>query len=169
MQKYYQFPSHRRCKLWLTQNDLFEVERQSLATEMGDRRLFWSRKILSEISLQLSTKIKAIPEVELRREVLGWLIAARSSHGHFADYPKRFSHNEQDLHCDCSRRCSQLHLFSCPNARVHRPKLWCRMLKRHFTPEKILGTPEGVRTFAEWAPSTELLRGNRSQGDQEEN
>ena len=126
-------------------------------------------KSYQKLGLRPSTKIKAMPEMELRREVLGWLIAARSGHGHFADYHERFGHEEQDLHCECGRRRSQLHPFSCPNARAHRPKLWCKTLKRHFTPEEILGTPEGVRIFAEWAPATGLFRRNRSHGEQEEN
>lgn len=33
-----------------------------------------------------SNKAKSTPELKLKREVLGWLIAVRSGHGHFADY-----------------------------------------------------------------------------------
>ncbi len=42
-----------------------------------------------------TTNVKTMPEMALKREVLGWLIAARSGHGHFADYHEIFSHNEQ--------------------------------------------------------------------------
>ncbi len=34
-------------------------------------------KSYQKLGLQPSTKIKAMPEMELRRKVLGWLIAAR--------------------------------------------------------------------------------------------
>ncbi len=101
-----------------------------------------------------------MPELNIRREVIGWLIAARSGHGHFADYHERFGHEEQDLHCECGRRSSQLHPFFCPSARSHRGKLWSKKLGRQLTqltPEEILGRPEGVRLFAEWAHATGLF------------
>lgn len=37
-----------------------------------------------------------MPELKLKRELLGWLIAARSGHGHFADYHEKFGHEEAD-------------------------------------------------------------------------
>lgn len=40
-----------------------------------------------------------------KRETLGWLITARSGHGHFAAYQERFNH---DLHCSCGLRRAQL-------------------------------------------------------------
>ena len=38
-----------------------------------------------EVGLQPSTRAKSMPEFDLQREVFGWLIAARSGHGHFVD------------------------------------------------------------------------------------
>ena len=33
----------------------------------------------------MGTNAKSMPEMNLNREVLGWLIPARTGHGHFAD------------------------------------------------------------------------------------
>ncbi len=60
---------------------------------------FGAVKTYQELGLRLTTNVKTIPEMALKREVLGWLIAARSGHGHFADYHERFGHDKQDLHC----------------------------------------------------------------------
>ena len=112
-----------------------------------------------------------MPEFALQREVLGWLIAARSGHGHFADfadYHERFGHDEQDLHCQCGQKRAQLHPFSCPKARPHRGKLLCKKLGRQLSPEEVLGTPEGVKVFAEWSPAMKLFGRNRIRGAQEE-
>lgn len=38
-----------------------------------------------------------LPELGLKREILGWLIAARSGHGHFADYQERFRHVSEEV------------------------------------------------------------------------
>ena len=94
--------------------------------------------------------------------MLGWLIAARSGHGHFADYHERFGHGEQDLHCQCGQKRAQLHPFSCPRARPHRGKLLCRKLGRQPSPEEVLGTSERVEIFAERGPATKLFGRNRN-------
>lgn len=122
-------------------------------------------KTYQELGLRPTTKVKTMPEIALKGEVLGWLIAARSGHRHFADYHERFGHDEEDLRCGCGQRRSQLHPFSCSNARAHRAKLWCKTQKGQLTPAEILGTPEGIKLFAEWPPATELFRRNRSHGE----
>lgn len=98
-----------------------------------------------------------MPEFTLQREVLGWLIAARSGHGHFANYHERFRHDEPDVLC---KRRAQLHPFSCPIARPHRGKLFCNKLERQLLPNDVLGTPEGVKVFAVWGPATKLFGRN---------
>ena len=105
-----------------------------------------------------------MPEINLNREVLGWLIAAKTGHGHFADYHDRFGHEKVDVQCKCGQRRSRLHLFSCSHARSHRAKLFSLTDKRPFTPSEILGTAKGVELFAEWAPKKELFRRNRGHG-----
>ena len=48
----------------------------------------------------------------------------------------------------------QLHPFSCPLGRTHRILLKCRRTHRELRPEEVLGSPEGVAVFAQWAPAT---------------
>ena len=57
---------------------------------------------------------------------------------------------------------AQLHPFSCPKARPHRGKLLCKKLGRQLSPEEVLGTPEGVKVFAEWSLATKLFGRNRN-------
>ena len=61
-------------------------------------------KTYRDSGLKPTTQIKSQPELSLKRGVLGWLIAARSGHGHFADYHERFGHEEADLRCECGHR-----------------------------------------------------------------
>ena len=44
-------------------------------------------------------------------------------------------------------------------------KLFSVADRRPFTPNEILGTAQGVKIFAEWAPKTELFRRNRGYGE----
>ena len=110
-----------------------------------------------ELGLKPTSRAKSLPELRLKREVQGWLIAARSGHGHFSAYHERFGHEETDAECVCGQRRAQLHPFSCPKAREHRLHLWCKKRQRQLSPEEVLGTPEGVAVFAKWAPATGLF------------
>lgn len=111
-----------------------------------------------DLGLTPTTRIKSLPELTIKREVLGWLIAARSGYGHFAAYHERFQHEEEtDTHCMCGQKRAQLHPFSCPLGRTHRALLKCRRTHRELRPEEVLGSPEGVAVFAQWAPATGLF------------
>ena len=125
-------------------------------------------KIYQDLGLKPSSNAKDMPELKLKREVLGWLIAARSGHGHFADYHKSFGHEEAEMRCKCGQRRARLHQFSCSTARPHRVKLFSIVKKKPLTPSEILGSPEGVRLFAGWAPETKLVRKNGSSGEASE-
>ncbi len=118
---------------------------------LGAAKTYW------DLGLKPTTRIKSQPELGLKREVLGWLIAARSGHGHFADYHERFGQEETDLRCECGYRRTQLHPFSCPNARPHRDKITSNLGKQ-LSPDELLGTPEGIKKFSEWALATGLFR-----------
>ena len=107
-----------------------------------------------ELGLKPTSRAKPLPELRLKREVQGWLIAARSGHGHFRAYHERFGHEEKDADCVCGQRRAQLNPFSCPKAREHRLHLW---RQRQLSPEEVLGTTEGVAVFAKWAPATGLF------------
>ena len=41
------------------------------------------------------------------------LLAARSGHGDFADYHKRFGHADASVKCSCGRQKSPSHIFYC--------------------------------------------------------
>lgn len=49
--------------------------------------------------------------------------------------------------------------------RIVRDKLFSLTDNRPFTPNEILGTAQGVKIFAEWAPKTELFWRNRGYGE----
>ncbi|KAM3537760.1 hypothetical protein ARSEF1564_009315 [Beauveria bassiana] len=63
--------------------------------------------------LQLKAELKKLPELTLQRRQLGYLLAAGTHHGDFADYHERFNHEDADLNCPCGRRKSPTHLFYC--------------------------------------------------------
>ena len=123
-------------------------------------------KIYQDLGLKPSSNVKDMPELKLKREILGWLIATRSGHGHFADYHEKSGHEEVELHCKCGQRRARLHTFSCSTARPLRVKLFSIDKKRPLTPSEILGTPEGVRLFASWAPETKIFSRNKNSGEE---
>ncbi len=112
-----------------------------------------------ELGLKPSSKqLKLAPQLSIKREILGWLIAARSGHGHFAAYHQRFGHEEdEDWRCSCGKYRAALHPFQCTNARAHRALLWSEKAKRTLSTEEVLSTGEGARVFAKWAPAIGLF------------
>ncbi len=90
-----------------------EKKDQAWQKEWGNKGTSQSIKIYQELKILPTTNVKSMPEMNLNREVLGWLIAARTGHGHFADYHDRFGHEEVDVHCRCGQKRSRLHPFSC--------------------------------------------------------
>ena len=100
-----------------------------------------------------------MPEMALEREVLGWLIAARSGHNHSADYHERFGHKEEDIYCKCGQRRSKSHPFSCSSARALRFKLFSVIDRRLLTQKEVLDTAQGIKTFAKWATKRNCLHG----------
>lgn len=71
-----------------------------------------ARQIYKDLGLKPTSQPKLFPELSLMREILGWLSASRSEHGHFAVYHERFGHDETDIWCRCGQRRAQLHPFS---------------------------------------------------------
>lgn len=59
---------------------------QAWLQEWGTKGASQAVRYYQELKIQPTTKVKGMPEMNLSRKVLGWLIAARSGHGHFADY-----------------------------------------------------------------------------------
>ena len=99
-------------------------------------------KSYHELGLEPTTRVKSMPEMALKREVSGWLIAARSGHGHFADYHERFGHDEEeeDMYCKCGQMRSKSHPFSCSSARALRVKLFSVIDRRLLSLRKSFAT-----------------------------
>lgn len=96
-----------------------------------------------DLGLMPTTRTKALSELIMKREVLGWLIAARSGRGHFAAYHDRFKHEEEiDKLCICGQRRAQPHPFSCSFERNHRALLRCQKTHKELGPEELLGSRE---------------------------
>lgn len=55
------------------------------------------------------------PELELPRWLLHRLIAARTGHGDFASYHRRFRHEDAILECVCGQETSPTHFVRCRN------------------------------------------------------
>ena len=159
--KYAKLPSAAELNL---DQSISNAKRKIRKMKDTNWRLEWQKGTFSgaaqtyvELGLKPTSRPKSLPELRLKREVQGWLIAARSGHGHFSAYHERFGHEETDIHCVCGQKRAQLHPFSCAHARKHKPHLWCKKLQRQLAPEEVLGTPEGVEAFAKWAPATGLF------------
>lgn len=125
-------------------------------------------KTYVELGLEPTTRAKSLPGLKLKREVQGWLIAARSGYGHFSAYHERFEHEGTDSNCLCGQKRLRLHPFRCAYTREHRQHLWSIKSLRQLTPDEVLGTPEGVAAFAMWAPATGLFRWRYGVGGEEE-
>ena len=66
--------------------------------------------------LELEMRRKKPPELALPRAVFARLIAARTGHGDFAAYHRRFKHTTATLHCERRREKSIGHLVQCRKA-----------------------------------------------------
>ena len=64
------------------------------------------------------------PALSLPRPVLARLLAARSGHGDFAKYHKRFGHTPATIHCRCGARTSPTHFFFCRYSRQRHLLEW---------------------------------------------
>ncbi|KAI0995394.1 hypothetical protein K3495_g12785 [Podosphaera aphanis] len=65
-----------------------------------------------EFGIKMNSQLP--PEISLLpRRSLGRLLAARSGHGDFAEYHRRFKHTDADLYCSCGQEKSPEHPFSC--------------------------------------------------------
>lgn len=63
--------------------------------------------------LDLQMRRKKPPELSLPRQLLHHLIAARSGHGDFAAYHRRFKHSDANLEYDCGLETSPFHSIRC--------------------------------------------------------
>ncbi|KHJ34665.1 hypothetical protein EV44_g3961 [Erysiphe necator] len=86
---------------------------------------FWSSqapKQYKDLEIRITSRIP--PELSLLpRWSLGKLLAARSGHGDFASYHRRFYHKNADHNCSCRLEKSPEHPFSCQLTRRLRGRL----------------------------------------------
>lgn len=106
---------------------LLTREEQQLATVSWARRQNWQeRKQMfadwwakncppSYQHLDLAVG-KGNPELTLTRRMLHRLLAERTGHGDFAEYHRRFNHEDADTRCGCGEEKSQWHFISCRRA-----------------------------------------------------
>ncbi len=109
-----------------------------------------------------------MPEITLKKEVLGWLIVARSGHGHFADYHEKFGHEEENIYCKCGQKRLKAHLFSCSSIKVLRVKLFSIKDRRPLIPKEVLGIAQDIKMFAKWALKTKLFTRSKKMREEEE-
>jgi ribonuclease HI len=105
----------------------------------------------------LGIPVKRKPaELQLPRYALGKLYAARTGHGDFAEYHRRFNHPDASLECSCGKDKTPVHFFFCSKGRAAARKAGWRRSRQ--TLDRLLGTEEGARHFAEWIDETKFFQ-----------
>lgn len=101
-------------------------------------------------SLGISPELKG-----LSRRALGALIAARSGHGDFAQYHRRFTHEDALMTCSCGEEKSTDHFFHCS---IGRSRARLSGGPRHSSPgiKWVLSTPKGAHAFGKWVELTKF-------------
>jgi hypothetical protein len=99
----------------------------------------------------ITTSPKCPAELHLPRPLLSRILAARTGHGDFADYHKRFNHGDAHLLCRCGKKKSPIHFFFCYIAKRRMPRPLGS--PSEMIPH-LLGTPKGAAKLAAWLPET---------------
>lgn len=107
-----------------------------------------------ELGLKSFLCAKIFLELKLKKEIQGQLIGARSGHGNFNIYQKRFENKETDENCVCQERRAQVHSFSNLNAKEHWLYLWCKKRQKQLSPEEVLRPLEKITFFTKQASAT---------------
>jgi ribonuclease HI len=102
----------------------------------------------TELMIRYSTDIE---ELQSDRKALGHILAARSQHGDYQAYHKRFNHNVTTPNCSCGRSKSPLHLFFCKLSSAKR--LFGKLPAAEAIPW-LLGTSSGSIKLARWLAAT---------------
>lgn len=100
-----------------------------------------------ELGLETTARAKSMPEMTLKREVLGWLIMARSGHGHLQTFMRHLD-TKKRTYCKCGQRRSKSYPFSYPSARPFRVKLFSVTDRRLLTKNEVLGTAQVIKIFS---------------------
>ncbi|KAI1005470.1 hypothetical protein K3495_g2746 [Podosphaera aphanis] len=104
-----------------------------------------------DLGINFNAKI-SLELTSLDRRTLGLLIVARTGHGDFADYLRRFHHEDVLLECTCGEEKTLDHFFFCQLGR-----LWARLDGPRHPPTGIrwiLGSKDGALAFGKWVKKT---------------
>ena len=130
---------------------LMHQRRQNLVDE------WWSTVCPARYrDLDLEMRRRKPPELSLSRNLLHHLLAARSGHGDYAAYHRRFNHKDANLYCVCGQETSPTHFIRCRRNACHMRKLRKGLTVAAFT-QKLLG-PRGLENFIEYARITGCFR-----------
>jgi ribonuclease HI/endonuclease/exonuclease/phosphatase (EEP) superfamily protein YafD len=107
----------------------------------------WSVTAPANYNQLMITYSFSTDELQLQRSALGRILAARTQHGDFVEYHKRFNHTGNTLKCLCGRPKSPLHFYFCKLSTVQ--KLTPRKPASEAIPW-LLGTVKGSQKLAKW-------------------
>lgn len=104
--------------------------------------------------LRVEARSRLPKELHLPRRELGRLLASRSGHGDFAEYHRRFNHDDALLECSCGSEKERFHFF------------FCRLASRPDAPgfsgmaavRWLLGTDQGAERFAKWCRESQFYQ-----------
>lgn len=119
---------------------------------------FWEREAPQRYSdLGIKMTSRAPSELSLPRKHMARLLAARSGHGDFTAYHKRFQHDEYQPNCRCGRTKTPEHFLFCSLGRRRAPIQIPPLTSVSEQLRWILGTPEGAKQFAYWCDKTSFF------------
>ncbi|KAI0994911.1 hypothetical protein K3495_g13269, partial [Podosphaera aphanis] len=99
-----------------------------------------------EMKFRLPMELFSTPRLSLGR-----LLAARSRHGDFAEYHRRFKHTEAEIYCSCGQEKSPEHPFSCQLLRRSNSRPSNFTIRNPTESVKwILSTSKGAKAFHKW-------------------
>jgi ribonuclease HI len=102
---------------------------------------------------------KPSPEQYWRRKDLLKLVQARTGHGDFAAYHRRFQHQDAVLLCrQCSNETSRSHPFFCPALEIQQNQLLVSKEGFPLTVRQILDSPDGSSAFLRFISSTSAFQ-----------
>lgn len=102
--------------------------------------------------LDLQMRRRKPPELALPRVLLHHLIAARTGHGDFAAYHRRFKHENATLLCVCGKETNPTHFIRCVK-HSHLARRFKRSLPHYLLIRKLLG-PKCLESFTYFARET---------------
>ena len=98
-------------------------------------------------ALGLEMRRRKPPELCLARRTLHKLLAARTGHGDFAAYRRRFNHPDANLLCHCGQEKSPVHFLHCrasPTARANSHRALSGLIESHLGPRAFENFPKAL-------------------------